>query len=88
MLQGVKTTLVKLSICECGFSVLDDSIKIGTVYTIYPITMRDQCTLICGGCGKVHKYVSVVDASQKLHPERPPMPLPLEIFDFQEESIA
>jgi hypothetical protein len=88
MQKAVQTKLIKLSICDCGFSTLNESIKLGTVYTIYPVTIRDRRVYQCGGCHKVYKNVTIVDADQRLYSKHPPIPLPLEIFDYQEEEMA
>src|SRR6266436_2045204 len=53
MVRRLEVTLVKLSVCSCGFPLLKDSIGLGEVYEIDP----DQtilATLICGGCQKRH----------------------------------
>lgn len=79
----MKVKLVKLNICTCGFPLLDDSILLGAEYTIFPETIRDGFYFKCGGCGKEQSNLICVNTTQKLHPNRPPAPLPLEIFDYQ-----
>jgi len=54
-----KVKLKKLSICPCGFSVLDDSIPIGTEYTVHT-DVTDTFTFICGGCGKKHRIIGIL----------------------------
>lgn len=44
-----KVSLIKLSICTCGFPLLDESIPLGTEYTINP-EMTASGTIVCGGC--------------------------------------
>ena len=56
MTQTVK--LVRLSICPCGFTVLKDEIGLGTVYQI-DLSRKENCVLLCGGCGKEHKVRAV-----------------------------
>ncbi len=72
--------LQRLTICDCGFPVLDKSITVGTKYTIDDTQMRLGFSYFCGGCGKVHNNVAVVPATQILHPEMPMMPLPYDLF--------
>lgn len=48
----MKVKLAKLSLCACGFPVLDESIHLGTEYEIDPADVR-QATMKCGGCGKL-----------------------------------
>lgn len=47
----MKFKLARLSICECGFTVLNESIPLGTVYDTGPLVIKSNATLICGGCG-------------------------------------
>ncbi len=73
--------LERLSICPCGFGVLDDSIPIGTIYVADVTTFRRGFTYKCGGCGRIQKNsVAVINCSQQLHPERPMAPLPFGLF--------
>lgn len=75
---SVKLKVSKLSICDCGFPVLRDEIGLGAEYTIYPDSIEDGWKFICGGCGATIE-VAIVLADQA--PGKPPMPLPLSIFD-------
>lgn len=43
-----RVRLIKLSVCECGFSLLDESIPLGAEYTIEE-TNYGPFTLTCGG---------------------------------------
>jgi hypothetical protein len=45
-----KAKLIKLSVCDCGFPLLNDDIPIGTVYYL-DLDDIYTMTLICGGCG-------------------------------------
>ncbi len=72
-------TLKRLSICKCGFHTLDESIKLGTIYTIDEISVRGGFSYFCGGCKRTMYNVEVVKASQVLHPERPMMWLPYDL---------
>lgn len=47
--QRLPVTLTKLSVCPCGFRLLDESIPLGTAYEIDPARTA-QLTMICGGC--------------------------------------
>lgn len=49
----MKALVKNLSICPCGFPVLNDNIKIGHEYVIHPDTIMEG-NLVCGGCGKTH----------------------------------
>lgn len=70
--------LKRLSICPCGFGLLNDGIAIGTKYVIDRNVSR-QATMICGGCGNKQK-VMCVPASSALNPDAPMMFLPVDIF--------
>jgi hypothetical protein len=74
----VRAPIKRLSLCPCGHPVLDESIPLGTVYEIGMDSIGPG-TLKCGGCGRV-RGVQLVLCSQKLHPDRPMAPLPVEIF--------
>jgi hypothetical protein len=74
-------TLRRLSICECGFAVLDDSIQLGTVYNADADSVRHLYRYRCGGCGKTQDNVRVIKCSQKLNPDMPMAPLPLALFE-------
>ena len=63
-LQTIK--LVKLSICECGYAVLLDSIKVGTEYLVDLASIRDGFVYRCGKCGMVQPNVRVLDADMVL----------------------
>jgi hypothetical protein len=43
--------LAKLSVCQCGFPLLDESIPLGTEYLINEQD-RDTAIFTCGGCNK------------------------------------
>ena len=47
----MKTTLIKLSLCPCGFPLLHEHIELGTEYEIDPSRQADL-VLVCGGCKK------------------------------------
>lgn len=77
----MKAEVVKLSICPCGFPVLNDDIPIGTEYDIDPV--QADCTFICGGCGRWHRVKGVM-AKARLLGQRAGF-LPLDIF--KEEQV-
>jgi hypothetical protein len=77
-LQTVK--LVKLSICECGYSVLLDSIRIGAEYLVDVASIRGGFFYRCGRCGTEQKSVRVVEASQVTRPGQGMLPLPADLF--------
>jgi hypothetical protein len=47
---NVKAKFKKLSICRCGFPILDEAVPIGTIYEV-DVNRTEQMTVICGGCG-------------------------------------
>lgn len=47
----MKTKLVKLSVCDCGFPALKETIPLGTDYEVEP-DRKQECVWICGGCKK------------------------------------
>ena len=57
-LRYMKTTIKRLSICSCGFPVLNESIKLGAEYEIEPGDTA-PFTLICGGCHWKHAVTGV-----------------------------
>ena len=80
-MNSQKVKLAKLSVCACGFTLLKDSIALGTEYTIYPTTKRRGYSIGCGGCGTINGPFIVVDANQITRPDLAPEPLPAEIFE-------
>jgi hypothetical protein len=77
---GTKVKLERLSLCKCGFPLLNESIKLGTEYTIWPMATGPVFEWICGGCRKVNRQEVCVLASQVLHPNLPPAYLPAVLF--------
>lgn len=73
--------LRRLSICPCGFPVLEDDIRLGTRYRIDRASVRSRFDCGCGGCKTVHHNVTVVNASSVRQPDAPFRPLPLELFE-------
>lgn len=74
----ISAAVIKLSLCPCGFPVLETAIKVGTIYEV----KRQSCgsgTLICGGCGK-HIAIEVVFVCQRGESHGGYMPK--EIFDL------
>lgn len=82
-MKPAQVKLASLSICPCGGSVLDDSILLGTEYTVYPESIRTGFRYGCGACGRICKNVSVILADQILDPDAPPRYLPLDLFDLK-----
>lgn len=85
----VKTKLVKLSLCPCGYGLLRDTIELGTEYLVYPDTCdpEEAYTLICGGCGYKSVGVGRIYANSVHNPAAPPTPLPLEIFEISNNYV-
>jgi hypothetical protein len=76
----LEIALQRLSICPCGYAVLDDRITVGTLYPLDLDTIRGGSRYFCGGCKTWHEDVAVVKASQVLHPQKPMAMLPYELF--------
>jgi hypothetical protein len=55
----MKTTLKKLSICPCGFPVLNESIPLGTEYDVEPGDII-HVTFIFGGCHTEYHDVEAI----------------------------
>ena len=73
-----KFKLMRLSVCTCGYGVLDDSITEGTEYSADLDTVATMYYR-CGRCGLDQNLVTA-RCSQVLNPERPRAPLPLALF--------
>jgi hypothetical protein len=74
--------LQRLSICPCGFPVLDDGIAVGSEYAIDSATLTGGFFYHCGGCGREQTDVQVVCASSILNPCAPLRPLPYDLFSL------
>ena len=72
--------LKRLSFCPCGFSVLHDHIRVGTMYRIDINSLRGGALYICGGCSRVHNNVFVIDATTAMNHSAPLRPLPYALF--------
>jgi len=72
--------LVKLSICECGYAVLLDSIKVGAEYVVNLASIRGGFFYKCGGCGVLQLDVRVIDADRATSPAAGLRPLPAALF--------
>jgi hypothetical protein len=76
----MKQQLKRLSICKCGFPVLNESIGLDTIYDIDPDSIRSGYIYRCGGCSTVQYNVSVINANQILNPNLASAPVPYELF--------
>jgi len=74
--------LKQLSICPCRDTVLNEGIGVGTEYTVYPESISGGFTYRCGACGAVQENVTCILADNRCDKTQPPMPLPLELFEF------
>ena len=74
------TTLIKLSVCPCGFPILNKNIPLGTEYTI-DLNLVSDFTLICGGCGNAFRLKGVY-VQNRTQGQRSRY-LPLEIFQTE-----
>jgi hypothetical protein len=55
----IRVRLAKLSICQCGFPLLDESIKLGTEYEVDQAKQAKKFIVICGGCHRQNLADSV-----------------------------
>ena len=77
-------TLAKLSVCGCGFPLLNESIPIGTEYEL-DLKRRMCVALICGGCGKTMRGLDAVFVHSRVHGQRDGF-LPIEVFEVNHEN--
>jgi hypothetical protein len=71
--------LKRLSICPCGFTVLNESIPLGKKYVVDESTIRREgFDYFCGGCKTWMHDILVVDAEQTGNMQM--APLPYELF--------
>lgn len=54
----MKATTKTLSICPCGFLVLQDDIGLGTEFEIHPEN-KVYGLMLCGGCGRPMQVLGV-----------------------------
>lgn len=80
-----KCRLKRISVCRCGYSVLDESIHLETVYTVDLDSIRIM-RYHCGRCGQ-DTSVQAVLASQQLHPGRAMAYLPAGLFDLKSQTV-
>jgi hypothetical protein len=80
MKTPVILALQSLSICPCGYAVLDDRIEIGAKYTVDLGSVRGGFRYRCGRCKQSQDNVTVIDANQILRPAADPAPLPYDLF--------
>ncbi len=76
-----QVSLVRRSICPCGYGVLHDDIALGTLYTIDLASVRSGFAYGCGRCGMVQRNVRVVNASSVKNPDAPLRPMPFDLFE-------
>lgn len=79
----IKTKLAKLSLCACGFTVLNEGIPLGTDYVV-DLSLWTQSTMTCGGCGKDIPVLCVMVEGRNGGPRGF---LPHEIFDLEPSLI-
>lgn len=81
-----RARLKQLSICECGFPLLNESILLGAEYEVFPF-QRGMLNLLCGGCGEVIRDIPCVGVNSILNPSQEPRLLPAAVFDIDEGSL-
>jgi hypothetical protein len=82
--QSVRATLEQLSVCSCGFPILNEEIPRGTEYFL-DTTQKLDMHIICGGCGKMQPIRCVF-----VHPRTEdgyPGFLPESIFEVMQPSL-
>lgn len=57
--------LIKLSICTCGFTTLNDDIPLGAIYPVIPETVRGGFGYKCGGCGTIFPDIEYVQTGPR-----------------------
>jgi hypothetical protein len=60
----VTASVVRLTICKCGFPVLNESIGLGQEYIVDIETIRKGYQYFCGGCKTMLNDITVISASQ------------------------
>lgn len=81
VMYRVKAKLIKLAFCDCGYSLMNDDIPLGKVYTALPQTRNTLGRFGCGGCGKEYDHVEIMLFD---HRSGNPGWLPVEMFEFDE----
>lgn len=79
----VKARLKKLSVCPCGFWLLNEDIPLGTEYAAFP-EMTGTVSIICGGCGRILRDLPTIEFASRSNPHAPHRPLPVEAFELEE----
>ena len=75
-----RAKLNKLSVCKCGFSLLDENIPLGTEYKIDPAD-REPISIICGNCDETTRALDGVFVFARTPGQRNGY-LPIEIFEL------
>jgi hypothetical protein len=58
LMRGTKMKTVVLSVCECQFPILNDSVPLGAEYVV-ETARRLSATLTCGGCKRSFRVDTV-----------------------------
>ena len=82
----MKARLSKLSVCPCGFPLLAEHITLGTLYNVHPDDTRDDLTLRCGGCGRMHRRLSMIWVEPRAGGR--PGYLPASVFTLLTDDMA
>lgn len=80
-----KARLARLSVCDCGFPLLDTNIPLGTEYEL-DLTLRHPLSLLCGGCNKTTNGLDGVFVHERQPGQRPGY-LPIVGFELVETSV-
>ena len=72
--------LRRVSICPCGYSVLKDEIKVGTVYALDMKSIRKGLTYICGRCKVRQENLLAINAADRRGIGVVMAPLPYDLF--------
>lgn len=81
----ITKSIVRLSICKCGFPVLKESIGLGHEYILDTETIRKGFQYFCGGCDSWVEDITVINATQT---ERDGFaPLPYDLFVEEDTNV-
>lgn len=81
--KEMKAKVCKLSICQCGYPLFNDDVKIGTEYNIDESRKVPNSSVKCGGCGMENysTFVWVANRTDLAGIRQMPGWIPIEAFD-------
>lgn len=80
----MKTTVVRLSICQCGFPLFNDDVKLGMEYNVDRAKTVPNSAVDCGGCGISipSTFIWVLGRADLAGIRQMPGWVPIEAFDL------